>query len=62
MKPLVQGAAAMKMHDAEGLNEILSFCKKHEIITVADEVMTGFGKTGRYFASDHIENKPDIMC
>ncbi|WP_299225309.1 adenosylmethionine--8-amino-7-oxononanoate transaminase [uncultured Psychroserpens sp.] len=61
-EPLVQGAAAMKMHDAEGLNDILRFCKIHNIITVADEVMTGFGKTGRYFASDYIDIKPDIMC
>ncbi|WP_452224832.1 adenosylmethionine--8-amino-7-oxononanoate transaminase [Lacinutrix chionoecetis] len=61
-EPLVQGAAAMKMHNAEGLNKILKFCKQHNIITVADEVMTGFGKTGSFFASDFIENKPDIMC
>ncbi|NNC49020.1 MAG: adenosylmethionine--8-amino-7-oxononanoate transaminase [Flaviramulus sp.] len=61
-EPLVQGAAAMKMHDAEGLNSILKFCKNNNIITVADEVMTGFGKTGRHFASDYIETKPDIIC
>ena len=61
-EPLVQGAAGMKMHDAEGLNAILKFCHEHEIITVADEVMTGFGKTGSYFASDHLETKPDIIC
>lgn len=61
-EPLVQGAAAMKMHDAEGLNAILNYCKNHNIITIADEVMTGFGKTGRYFASNYIDTKPDIMC
>ncbi len=61
-EPLVQGAAAMKMHDSEGLNTILKFCKDHNIITVADEVMTGFGKTGRYFASDYMETKPDVIC
>lgn len=61
-EPLVQGAAAMKMHDANGLNSILDFCKTNNIITIADEVMTGFGKTGRYFASDYIETKPDIIC
>ncbi len=61
-EPLVQGAAAMKMHDLKGLNAILKFCKDHDIITVADEVMTGFGKTGDYFASLHIDTKPDIMC
>lgn len=61
-EPLVQGAAAMKMHDHEGLNSILKFFKDHNIITVADEVMTGFGKTGKHFASLHMENKPDVMC
>ena len=61
-EPLVQGAAAMKMHDAKGLNEILKFCKKNNVITVADEVMTGFGKTGKYFASLYMETQPDVMC
>ena len=61
-EPLVQGAAAMKMHNAEGLERILKFCKEHHIVTVADEVMTGFGKTGKHFASDYMQTKPDIMC
>ncbi|MDN3595639.1 adenosylmethionine--8-amino-7-oxononanoate transaminase [Zunongwangia endophytica] len=61
-EPLVQGAAAMKMHDKEGLNQILKICKENEIICVADEVMTGFGKTGSYFASDYIATKPDVVC
>ena len=61
-EPLVQGAAAMKMHDAEGLNRILDLLKRNEVLCVADEVMTGFGKTGRHFASDHIAIKPDIIC
>ncbi|TYA52138.1 adenosylmethionine--8-amino-7-oxononanoate transaminase [Formosa maritima] len=61
-EPLVQGAAAMKMHNAEGLELILKFCKENNMVTVADEVMTGFGKTGTYFASDYMETKPDIMC
>ena len=61
-EPLIQGAAAMKFHDADGLNEILKICREHEIILVADEVMTGFGKTGSHFASDHIEIEPDVVC
>ncbi|MFO7720578.1 MAG: adenosylmethionine--8-amino-7-oxononanoate transaminase, partial [Gillisia sp.] len=61
-EPLVQGAAGMKMHDAQGLNELLKFCKANEIICVADEVMTGFGKTGKHFASDYLETQPDIIC
>lgn len=61
-EPLIQGAAAMQMHDAEGLNKILALLKKNDVITVADEVMTGFGKTGKYFASDYLDEKPDIIC
>jgi len=61
-EPMVQGAAAMKMHDAPGLGKILKLLQEYDVVTIADEVMTGFGKTGRFFASDHIETKPDIMC
>ena len=61
-EPLVQGAAAMKMHKAEHLDMILKLCEAHGTITVADEVMTGFGKTGKNFASDHLSISPDIIC
>ena len=61
-EPLVQGAAAMKMHDAHGLDKILQLLKSYGVLTIADEVMTGLGKTGKYFASDHINTKPDIIC
>lgn len=61
-EPLVQGAAAMKMHDANGLENILKICKENEILCVADEVMTGFGKTGKNFASEYLEVQPDIIC
>ncbi|WP_028892169.1 adenosylmethionine--8-amino-7-oxononanoate transaminase [Tenacibaculum sp. 47A_GOM-205m] len=61
-EPLVQGAAGMKIHKAEDLNNILEVCKINNILTIADEVMTGFGKTGNNFASDEITTKPDIIC
>ena len=61
-EPLVQGAAGMKIHQAEDLNEILKFCAENNILTIADEVMTGFGKTGNNFASDEVATKPDIIC
>lgn len=61
-EPLVQGAAGMKIHKAEDLNNILEVCKSNNILTIADEVMTGFGKTGNNFASDEITTKPDIIC
>ena len=61
-EPLVQGAAAMKMHNAESLNKILQTLKKHNVLLVADEVMTSFGKTGKFFASDYMYVKPDVIC
>ncbi|NER14510.1 adenosylmethionine--8-amino-7-oxononanoate transaminase [Leptobacterium flavescens] len=61
-EPLVQGAAAMKIHDREGLNELIGLCRENDIVAIADEVMTGFGKTGTNFASDHMVHQPDIIC
>ena len=61
-EPLVQGAAGMKMYQAAHLEPILQKCKELGIILIADEVMTGFGKTGSFFASDFIEVKPDVIC
>ncbi len=61
-EPLVQGAAAMKMHSATGLDKLLALMRTHGVLTIADEVMTGFGKTAAYFASDHLQTKPDIIC
>ena len=61
-EPLVQGAAAMKMFDANLLDELLQIAGQHNVITIADEVMTGFGKTGKNFASEYLKNQPDIIC
>ena len=61
-EPLVQGAAGMKMHEPKHLSTLLEIAKKNHIITIADEVMTGFGKTGRYFASEFMNELPDIIC
>lgn len=61
-EPLVQGAAGMMMYKAEYLDELIAICRKNNIICIADEVMTGFGRTGRFFASDYLENRPDIIC
>ncbi|MEM7084850.1 MAG: adenosylmethionine--8-amino-7-oxononanoate transaminase [Bacteroidota bacterium] len=61
-EPLVQGAAGMKFHNADGLNEILKLCQENEVLCIADEVMTGFGKTGKHFASFYLETHPDIIC
>lgn len=61
-EPLIQGAAAMKTYNAKGLEKILAFLKQEEVLLIADEVMTGFGKTGTPFASDQVKIKPDLIC
>ncbi|WP_261375018.1 adenosylmethionine--8-amino-7-oxononanoate transaminase [Maribacter sp. MAR_2009_72] len=61
-EPLVQGAAGMKFHSAKGLDELIQLCQTHDVLCIADEIMTGFGKTGTDFASDILMNKPDIIC
>lgn len=61
-EPLVQGAGGMLMINKEALDELVNFFKVNNIITIADEVMTGFGRTGEFFASDYLINKPDIIC
>ncbi len=61
-EPLVQGAGGLKMYDAELMNELLAFVQQHQIICIADEVMTGFYRTGKMFASDYMKQKPDIIC
>jgi adenosylmethionine-8-amino-7-oxononanoate aminotransferase len=61
-EPLVLGAAGMVMYSPEVLDEMIAICKNHSVFTIADEVMTGFGKTGKTFATDYLQNKPDMMC
>ncbi len=61
-EPLVQGAAGMKFHDVIGLDVIIKKCQEHKVLCIADEIMTGFGKTGTNFASDQLTEQPDIMC
>jgi adenosylmethionine-8-amino-7-oxononanoate aminotransferase len=61
-EPLVQGAAGMVMYEPETLDVLLQICNDNCVLTIADEVMTGFGKTGKNFAMDYVVTKPDIMC
>lgn len=61
-EPLVQGAAGMVMYEAEHLDKIINLCKANNVITIADEVMTGFGRTGSYFASNQLTQQPDVVC
>lgn len=61
-EPLVQGAGGICMYNAQFLDELLFAIKQQHIICIADEVMTGFGRTGKLFASEYVTNKPDIIC
>lgn len=61
-EPLVQGAAGMVMYEASELDKLISICQKHNVFTIADEVMTGFGKTGKIFACDYLHSQPDMIC
>lgn len=61
-EPLVLGAAGMIMYSPQILDELIALCKSHNVFTIADEVMTGFGKTGKTFACDYLLLQPDMMC
>jgi adenosylmethionine-8-amino-7-oxononanoate aminotransferase len=61
-EPLVQGAAGMVMYEPESLDKLMRICQDNNVLTIADEVMTGFGKTGKTFATDYLVEKPDMMC
>jgi len=61
-EPLVQGAGGMHMYEPFYANLLLKKIKARQIICIADEVMTGFFRTGKFFASDFMEEKPDIIC
>lgn len=61
-EPMIQGAGGMNMYDSYLMNEILNSVKLNDVICIADEVMTGFGRTGTLFASEYYHKKPDIIC
>ena len=61
-EPLLQGTAGMKMYSPELLKKMLSLCKKYNVISIADEVFTGFYRTGKFFACDYQNEQPDIFC
>lgn len=61
-EPLVLGSGGMLMYEAAYLDELVAHCRAENIFTIADEVFTGFGRTGKAFACDHLHHQPDIMC
>ena len=61
-EPLIQGAGGMITYSADALNEQISLCKEYQVLTIADEVFTGFYRTGTAFAIHQLQNQPDIIC
>ncbi len=62
VEPLIQGAAGMIVWPKGILKKMSELCRKYEIILIADEVATGFGRTGKMFACEHEGVSPDILC
>lgn len=60
-EPLVQGAGGMVMYEPDVLDKLIRLARQNGALIIADEVMTGFGRTGRLFASDHLQEKPDLI-
>jgi adenosylmethionine-8-amino-7-oxononanoate aminotransferase len=62
VEPLVLGAGGMKMYAPKMLAEMVAICKKYDVFVIADEVMTGFGRTGTMFACEQARIEPDLLC
>jgi len=62
VEPLLQAAGGMIVHPVEFLKEVRALCTKHDVLLIADEVLTGFGRTGKMFACDLAGVAPDLMC
>jgi len=62
IEPLLQGSAGMKVYPPLYLKKLRKLCDKYNVHLIADEIATGFGRTGKMFACDHSDITPDIMC
>ena len=61
-EPHIQGVGGMRSHSLAGLDALIAFCHERDILTIGDEVMTGFGRTGPHFVCEKLRNPPSILC
>lgn len=61
-EPLIIAVGGMWVYSVEALNPLLALCRQHQVLLIADEVMTGFGRTETIFASEQVNEKPDMIC